>query len=62
VPLGPVGALAFCFDVVAGAPALPLVEAVRGAQSLEEARAALEARGLRTELDYERDRAAEAAS
>jgi hypothetical protein len=61
VPVGPVGALAFGFDVEASAPALPLVEALKDAASLEESRDALEARGIRTELDYERDRAAEAA-
>ena len=60
VPIGPIGALAFCFDVVAAAPALPLVEAVKGAKDLEAARRALEALGIRTELDWERDRAAEA--
>jgi hypothetical protein len=61
VPLGPLGALAFCFDVAAATAALPLVETVREAGSLDEARSALEAAGIRTELDYERDRAAEAA-
>ena len=60
VPLGPVGAMAFCFDPVAGAAALPLARAVRETESLEAARDALEALELRTELDYERDRAAEA--
>lgn len=59
VPLGPLGALAFCFDVEAAAPALPLVEAVRETADLEAAREALEALGVRTELDWERDRAAE---
>ncbi len=61
VPLGPVGALAFCFDPVVGAAALPLARAVRESESVEAARDALEGLGLRTELDYERDRAAEAA-
>jgi hypothetical protein len=56
VPLGPVGALAFCFDPVAGAEELPMAEAVKEADSLEGARAALEALGIRTELDYERER------
>jgi hypothetical protein len=59
VPLSPLGALAFCFDPVAGAPALPLASAVIGSESLEEADAALNATGVSTELDYERRRAAE---
>ena len=57
VPLGPVGALAFCFEPVAAAAELPMALAVRDSGSLEEARAALEALGIRTELDYERERA-----
>lgn len=56
VPLGPVGALAFCFDPVVGAAALPMAEAVKEADTLEGARAALEALGIHTELDYERER------
>jgi hypothetical protein len=59
VPLGPVGALAFGFDVSAAKPALPLVQAIGEAADLEDARALLEARGVRTELDWERDRALE---
>jgi hypothetical protein len=59
VELGPVGALTFFFDPLAGPECLPLVHAVSGAADLEAARAALEALGIRTELDYERDRAAE---
>jgi hypothetical protein len=59
VPLGPVGALAFCFDPVAGADELPLARAVLETDDLEAARAGLAAKGLRTELDYERDRAVE---
>ena len=59
VPLGPVGALTFFLDPLAGPECLPLAEAVAGAADLEAARAALEALGIRTELDYERDRAAE---
>ena len=57
VPLGPLGALAFCFDPGAAAPELPMALAVRDSRSLEAARAALEALGIRTELDYERERA-----
>ena len=58
--LGPVGALVFLFDPVA-APAekLPLVRAVSGTRSIEEARRALAELGVRTELDYERSRAGE---
>jgi hypothetical protein len=58
VPLGPVGALAFYFDLAAAAAELPLVDAVLEAPSLEGARDALRAMGVRTELDYERERAA----
>lgn len=57
VALGPLGALAFCFDAFAAAPELPMARAVQGAGSLEAARAALEGLGIRTELDYERERA-----
>jgi len=60
VALGPVGALAFCFDVGAAAQELPLARAVLEAETLEEARAALAGEGVRTELDWERDRAANA--
>lgn len=60
VELSPVGALAFCFDPVAALAELPLVRAVADAEGLEQARAALEAIGVRTELDYERERAARA--
>lgn len=56
VPLGPLGALAFCFDPLAGAAELPMARAVSEAASLEAARAELEALGIRTELDYERER------
>jgi hypothetical protein len=58
VPLGPVGALSFFFDLAAAAGELPLVQAVLAAESLEAARRALLAIGLSTELDYEIDRAA----
>jgi hypothetical protein len=61
VELGPVGALALLFDLRAAAGELPLAEAVKGSGSIEDARAALAARGVRTELDYERERAAEPA-
>jgi hypothetical protein len=60
VPLGPLGALAFCFDPAAARDELPLARAVADAPSLEAARDALAAIGLRTELDYERRRAAAA--
>jgi hypothetical protein len=59
VELGPVGALGFLFDArrAIGGPA-PLAELVLGAGSIEEARATLAATGIRTELDYERERVA----
>jgi hypothetical protein len=60
VSLSPVGALAFFFDPPAGAVELPLVRAVAGSTSLEQAQEALNAAGVATELDYERQRAAEA--
>lgn len=57
VELGPVGALTFVFDPLAAPPeALPLARAVAKAGSIEQGRAALAARGVKTELDYERDR------
>jgi hypothetical protein len=55
--LGPIGALTFFFDPLAGGERLPLPDAVADAASLDAARDALAARGIRTELDYERDRA-----
>jgi hypothetical protein len=58
VELGPVGSLAFFFDAAAAASELPLTAAVGASASIEEARAALAGLGVRTELDYERDRAA----
>lgn len=58
VQLGPVGALAFFFDPPAAIAELPLADAVRDSQSIDEARDALAALGVRTELDYERERAA----
>ena len=60
VPLSPLGALVFCFDVDAAAQELALARAVLEAETLEEARAALAAREVKTELDYERDRGAAA--
>lgn len=59
VTLGAAGALAFCFDLERAAAELPLAHAVYGSESIEEARAAQAELGVRTELDYERDRAAE---
>jgi hypothetical protein len=60
--LGPVGALCFFFDPAATlAAAVPLAGAVADADSIESARDALAALGIRTELDYERERAAEPA-
>lgn len=59
VPLGPVGGIGFFFDPLADGRCLPLAHAVADASDLESAREALEALGIRTELDYERDRAAE---
>ena len=59
VELGPVGALTFFLDPVGAPPeALPLARAVAETTSIEAGRAALAARGVNTELDYERDRAA----
>jgi hypothetical protein len=56
VELGPVGALALLFDLRRAARSLPLAQAVKDSASIEDARAALAARGVRTELDYERER------
>ena len=58
VALGPFGALSFFFDLEAAAAELPLVAAVGDAESLEDAREALNALGVSTELDFERERAA----
>jgi hypothetical protein len=58
VELGPVGALAFFFDPVAALGELRLAQAVRRSESIDAARDTLAALGVRTELDYERDRAA----
>lgn len=63
VTLSPVGALTFYFDVgIACREAAPLARAVADAHDLEAARDALARLGVRTELDYERERAAERAS
>jgi hypothetical protein len=60
VRLGPLGALTFFFDVAAAVDGVaPLARAVDSSQDIEAARRALEAMGIRTELDYERSRARE---
>jgi hypothetical protein len=60
VQLGPVGALALFFDVgVAFRETAPLARAVAETDDLEQARASLQTLGVRTELDYQRERAAE---
>lgn len=59
VELGPVGALAFFFDTgVAPDEVAPLAALVESSSSIEQGRAALERAGVRTELDYERERLA----
>jgi hypothetical protein len=58
VELGPAGALTFFFEPAAAIRELPLARAAGDSESIEQARSALEALGVRTELDYERDRAA----
>jgi hypothetical protein len=60
VELGPAGALGFVFDARrAIGPAAPLAELILDAGSIVEARAAMAAAGIRTELDYERERVRE---
>ena len=59
VELGPLGALAFTFDLAASAAELALARAVIEEPGIEAARDALAAMGVRTELDYERSRARE---
>jgi hypothetical protein len=60
VQLSPLGALTFFYDpVLAVREAAPLARAVGAAASLDEAQEILAAAGVRTELDYERERAAE---
>jgi hypothetical protein len=59
VGLGPVGALTFFLDPAdALGEIAPLAPLVAGSDSIEGARQALERAGVRTELDYERERAA----
>ena len=59
VPLSPIGALTFFFDPAAALrSAARLAAAVVDCESLEDAQAVLAARGVRTELDYERELAA----
>lgn len=53
VALGPVGAITFYFDLEASEAVLPLVRAVRDAEGLGAASAALNELGISTELDYE---------
>jgi hypothetical protein len=58
VELTPLGAMVFVLDpLLAMAAGLPLANAVAGARSIAEGRDALAALDVRTELDYERDRA-----
>jgi hypothetical protein len=58
VHLSPVGALAFLFDPERTLDAaVPLARAVSDTSSIDEGRDALAALGVRTELDYERERA-----
>jgi len=58
VELSPVGALTFLFDPAAAiASAARLAAAVAHAGSLDEAQEVLSARGVRTELDWEREMA-----
>ena len=57
VDLGPTAALVFVFDLEAALPALPLVQAVADAPTIEAARDDLNALGVSTELDYEERRA-----
>jgi hypothetical protein len=59
VMLGPTGALAFLFDLKAAASELQFARAVIESTGIEEARATLDALGVRSELDYERTRAGE---
>ena len=59
VELGPAGALAILFDpAVAMQRAAPLAALVADAGSIEAARGRLAAAGVRTELDFEQERAA----
>lgn len=56
VELGPVGAIAFYFDLARALPELPLARAVAGSASIEAGRDALNAIGVGTELDFEQRR------
>jgi hypothetical protein len=61
VQLTPLGALTFFFDPLAAADAaVPLATAVSPAASLEQAHEVLTGMGVRTELELERERAAQA--
>jgi hypothetical protein len=61
VQLTPLGALTFFFDPLAAAgAAVPLATAVSPAASLEQAHEVLTGMGVRTELELERERAAQA--
>jgi hypothetical protein len=61
VELTPLGGLTFYYDpIVAAQRTAPLARAVAAAESLDAAQDALAARGVRTELDIERERALEA--
>jgi len=61
VELGPVGGIGFLFDARAAiGAAAPLAALVADARSIADANEALNAAGIRTELDYERERFAAA--
>jgi hypothetical protein len=53
VPLGPLGALCFWFDLCSAAAELPLATVVANSSDLSAARDALVALGVSTELDFE---------
>jgi hypothetical protein len=62
VTLGPLGALIFFLDpLVALEETAPLATAVAGTESIDEACSRLSKKGIRTELDFERERASETA-
>ena len=60
VEAGPLAALCFLFDLEAALTELPLARTVAGTDSIEDAHDALMGIGVRTELEYERRRAADA--
>jgi hypothetical protein len=62
VRLTPIGALTFFYDLEVAFDTAPLARAVADATDLDAARDALAARGVRTELDYERERASRSAT